>query len=1609
MNMKKIFSLVFVAIAALLALTCGTDKPTEVSPLPGTSVAATFLKSSLTDEITHVTLLVVINDEAVYTDTAVIVDGKFDFGSINLPAGEAKIALAALDAEGGVIYAGETTATIIGSEHTEIDVELLPIVRMIKLSPYHDAADVCGRITSTLEFFNVPRFSEGWFTIETETGDVQFTGEITAADPAWGTLEIAATDDYTSLSISCARTNAESDNIPADVHSLLDIEFLVNRPGEMVLTLTVDSLKTTDGLVPDVANIYQDGQRLSIGGSAVTGTISGVITDASTSEPISGVQLTVGEPATAQTQTDQFGQYQFPGLALGAYYLNVNNVGYASQHEQVVLSCEDISLEADFTLQPLPGSVTITVFDENNLPTDNIIVIREDEFGWPIDSLTTHNNGQVTWTELPGGGRYIFSAVAPGHDVPEGELWGHTDIVTVPYDGAAAETITRYFPFAGGVQITDRTGSAASDFRVGDTIFFAIEIDNRDAVDHQITLTSQGSRNRGANVDFTLVNEMSVPAFTVRTAENYWVADTQGSFYFRPWKTETLIDLENRTTDSRPWPNGISFTVGAALPDLIITSVETTNLVAAPGEGFMVNAILANDGPGVSGAFKARAVLSEQPVTTADQGTEIGFCRPTGIGPGENETCEITATVPTSLAPGTYYLCIIADANREIAETDEENNWHCAAQTLDVSPPTLSVDPLELTFSAVQYGDLPAAQQLAVSNTGGGTLSWTAEAGDSWLTLEPTSDSGNKTSLTVSIATTDLLSGTHNATVTIVNAATDGDTAFVDVQLNLAPAPTGNVAVTVYDEDSTGTAGISVVRYTSEWTDLDTATTAAGGTATFNEILAGNTHQFNAFSPSAAVPGSFDLWGEAIGITVIEDQTASASIYRHFPFVESTTITDADGLPATEFYPGEEVNVTFTVAHRYAEALATTVRFQLTQTPAGPPDYDMTSDPVSIPALGTALITFTVSPETLGDYYLRSFQTMANIRGVNQATDSHGWPGTPALSIVPVPCPDLQVTLVGADADLITPGGALTVTARVKNIGASASSSFDVFAYLTVDGDLIPDENELMLGQVTYNPLADGDSVEVVVDGLVPQEVEGMYYLRVAVASNEGSEECDLDNNTAVSTEPITVTASRPQFEPDTLYFTAWSYEEPPTPQSVSLTNAGGGVLSWNIANPVPWLDISPSSGTGEATLEFTITSAAFNPTTFVEEVIVNSTTSPDADTLLLVYEVKLPGWLFGGPGDQEGFSIDTAAGEASYIIAGYTLNADRDVYLLEVGGNGFFFNDWVYDYDFNDVGTVVITTQDNGYAIAGYTHPGSPEWLWSEAYLLKVNSAGSVQWQDSYGCGECLDGASGITELPGGGYVMVGFSYDCSGYSVVGGFTGCTRSDAYVVQIDAAGKWLWHDWYYDGDWNELLDVVPNSDGSLFIVGQTKPPLVDPEWAQAWLLTVIDAGEGGSGSIILSEQDVGALGSHDAARSVIDLGGGQRVVAGYTSTGGAGSRDMYIFNTDGNSVSNEGRAGTADQEVAWDMAIMGNGYIVVGQTQSPDGTGPRDAYVAYFDFSGNVIWQRAFGGPEDDCARGVVATNDGCIIVGVTKSYGAQGKDVWVLRLNQDGTIWEEQ
>jgi hypothetical protein len=138
--------------------------------------------------------------------------------------------------------------------------------------------------------------------------------------------------------------------------------------------------------------------------------------------------------------------------------------------------------------------------------------------------------------------------------------------------------------------------------------------------------------------------------------------------------------------------------------------------------------------------------------------------------------------------------------------------------------------------------------------------------------------------------------------------------------------------------------------------------------------------------------------------------------------------------------------------------------------------------------------------------------------------------------------------------------------------------------------------------------------------------------------------------------------------------------------------------------------------------------------------------------------------------------------------------------------------------------------------------------------------------------------------------------------------------------------------------------------------------------------------------------------------------------AGYIATGrtksyGENNYDLFLIKADktGNILWQKNYGGAREDEGYSVEETADGGYIVAGRTRSY-GSGMYDVWLMKVDPSGEKTWDKAFGGALDDEASSIKQTIDGgFIIAGHTKSFGSGMYDVWLLKIDQfGGKIWDK-
>jgi len=333
---------------------------------------------------------------------------------------------------------------------------------------------------------------------------------------------------------------------------------------------------------------------------------------------------------------------------------------------------------------------------------------------------------------------------------------------------------------------------------------------------------------------------------------------------------------------------------------------------------------------------------------------------------------------------------------------------------------------------------------------------------------------------------------------------------------------------------------------------------------------------------------------------------------------------------------------------------------------------------------------------------------------------------------------------------------------------------------------------------------------------------------------------------------------------------------------------------------------------------------------------------------------------------------------DGGYLLAGEETN-NYDAWCVKLDSTGSIV--WQKRYgggdEYEDCFTDAQQTSDGGYILVGWTYTfGTGE---ADAWIVRIDSSGNIVWQRSYGDAN-LHNAMAVQPTGDGGYLVVGGN---------GGGTSPSYS-AWCIKLDSTGSVVWQRSYMG---TSFRDIQPTSDGGHVLVGCAT---VSASF-QAYCVKL-----GPTGNTVWQKAYGGS--SDDYARSVRETSDGGYILAGTTGSGGG---DAWCVKTDsaGSVVWQKTYDGSYLDTATSVLATSDGGYLFVGETDTL-GAGLSDTWCVKLDSTGNIVWQKAYGGGQRDFALGVQATgDDGYILAGGTSSFGAGTLDTWCLKLTSTGDI----
>jgi len=311
--------------------------------------------------------------------------------------------------------------------------------------------------------------------------------------------------------------------------------------------------------------------------------------------------------------------------------------------------------------------------------------------------------------------------------------------------------------------------------------------------------------------------------------------------------------------------------------------------------------------------------------------------------------------------------------------------------------------------------------------------------------------------------------------------------------------------------------------------------------------------------------------------------------------------------------------------------------------------------------------------------------------------------------------------------------------------------------------------------------------------------------------------------------------------------------------------------------------------------------------------------------------------------------------------------------------------------------GKVIRQTTDGGYIIGANSWSNDGDVTenlgFQDIWIVKTDASGDIEWQRSIG-GSSSETIYAIQQTTDGGYIVGGETISNDGD--VSGNHG--SRDYWVVKLDHEGNIEWQKCLGGSSDETAMSVKQTTDGGYIVTGYTYSNDGDVSGNYGdfdyWLVKLDPVGN-------MEWQKTYGGSNGDFAYSIQQTADGGYVMAGYTISedgdvsNNHGEGDAWVVKVDssGNMEWEKSFGGSGSEEATYIQQTADNGYILAGGTTTQnDGDvsgyhGIKDYWVVKLDETGNMEWQKCLGGSGYDSASSIQqAIDGGYIVTGTTES-----------------------
>ena len=337
---------------------------------------------------------------------------------------------------------------------------------------------------------------------------------------------------------------------------------------------------------------------------------------------------------------------------------------------------------------------------------------------------------------------------------------------------------------------------------------------------------------------------------------------------------------------------------------------------------------------------------------------------------------------------------------------------------------------------------------------------------------------------------------------------------------------------------------------------------------------------------------------------------------------------------------------------------------------------------------------------------------------------------------------------------------------------------------------------------------------------------------------------------------------------------------------------------------------------------------------------------------------------------------------------------AGTDFLLFKVDSSGSPV--WANRYGTaNDDGGAAQPTDDGGYIVAGWTMTPPAT---SSSWLMKLDASGAISWQKDIALAVPMgQTVLGVSKILSDGYLLTGIGIDFQSFSIA----------TILIKTDLSGNIVWQKNYsLPGYSLQVQSVLRLTDGSLMLGGMaTNSSTMDSDLCVVKLTA--------TGDLVWANTYGGPAQEVGGTGLILTTDNGF-ILQGETKSWGMGGTvdglgDIWFVKLDSSgNIQWQYAYGGAGDELGVITVDPAGGYFL-GATTTSFGAGKEDLWAVKLNATGQITWQKTYGGAEDDYGAVLFdPSGSGYLLSATTLSFGAGGRDEWMAKLDASGNIvWQ--